>query len=241
MKRVKIPRPLAQLASEPRIVLYDFDAWMNLWEYLNYRGTVSSVRKFSERMGHVLAALHTSRDQAPGVAAGAFGETLEPLIARAGSTLRSLPSGLDLVNRFGDCVERHKERSAHGRQPAVASIHGALDWDCIHYGADGGFYLYRFEKCRWADPGFDLGGFAADLLCFALACHDEETYRICRDELLAQYNLQAPHGMNAEDLDFYVVLALCERFQSTTCQSRIGELIAALNAILARAPLASCS
>src|SRR5947207_11691055 len=23
-------------------------------------------------------------------------------------------------------------------------------------------YLYRFETCRWSDPGLDLGGFAAD-------------------------------------------------------------------------------
>jgi hypothetical protein len=232
--RVRIPRPVARLTREPRIVLYDFDAWMNLWEYLIYRGTVSSARKFSERMGHLLAALHTSRVVLPGMAAGAVGETLEPIIARAESTLGTLPSGSDLVNRFRDCVEQHKERSASWMRSTVAPIHGALGWDCVHYGVDGVFYLYRFENCRRSDPGLDLGGFAADLLCFTLATSDAGAYRVCRDEFLSQYNSEAEHPIREDDLRLYIVLALCERLQQAEAptKARLTQLVAALETAL---------
>jgi anti-sigma regulatory factor (Ser/Thr protein kinase) len=230
-KRVRVPRPLARLTREPRIVLYDFDPWMNLWEYLDYRGTVSSVRKFAERMGQVLAALHASRAVGPGMAADAVDETLDPIIAGAESTLRNLPSGSDLVNRFADCVDRHKERSASWR-PAVALIHGGLGWDCIHYGVDGDFYLYRFEKCRISDPGLDLGGFVADLLCFTLARYDVEAYYIGRDEFLKQYNAESQQSMGEDHLLLYIVLALCERLTKRRTEPFVARTISALDAAL---------
>src|SRR5213078_3827988 len=106
-------------------------------------------------------------------------------------TLQTLPAGSDLVNRFRVCAQRILERSASRMKRTVAPIHGALGWDCIHYGVDGRFYLYRFERCRRSDPGLDLGGFAADLLCFTLASYNDEAYRVCRDELLKHYNAKA--------------------------------------------------
>src|SRR5206468_2022830 len=36
-KRLLIPRPVARLRAEPRLVLYDFDPWLNLREYLTHR------------------------------------------------------------------------------------------------------------------------------------------------------------------------------------------------------------
>jgi len=55
-KRVLIPRPLARLADQPRLVLYEFDPWMNLWEYLAERRSLNSLRHSAERFGQALAA-----------------------------------------------------------------------------------------------------------------------------------------------------------------------------------------
>src|SRR5205807_9132916 len=49
--RVRIPRAVARLAGEPRLVLYDFDPWMNLWEYLADRGGPGVVRSFAKSVG----------------------------------------------------------------------------------------------------------------------------------------------------------------------------------------------
>jgi len=88
-----------------------------------------------------------------------------------------------------------------------------MAWDCIRFGIDGKFYLYRFENCRRSNPGFDLGGFAADLACFTLARFDAGAYRLCRDAFLAHYNAEPEHLVGAEDLRLHTVLALCERLE----------------------------
>src|SRR5206468_592007 len=103
-------------------------------------------------------------------------------------------------------------------------------WDCICYGVDGSFYLYRFEKCRRSDPGLDLGGYAADLLCYMLDHCDDQAYRVCRDEFLTHYNAEAEDPMREEALHFYTVLALCERLRPRN--RRNAHLIAALGAAL---------
>ena len=109
-----------------------------------------------------------------------------------------------------------------------------MRWDCIHYGADENFYLYRFEGCRRSDPGLDLGGFAADLLCFTLADHEGGAYRICSDAFLSHYNSEAEHPMLEDDLCLYVVLVLSERLQRAAhrTKARAGELLAAVDAAL---------
>src|SRR5207247_2052551 len=87
--RVRIPRPVARVTSEPRLVLYDFGPWMNLGEYLACRRRIRSVRHASERLGQTLAALHKSRVAVPGIKSGDAGEALERTIARAETTLRT--------------------------------------------------------------------------------------------------------------------------------------------------------
>src|SRR5207247_5741416 len=139
---------------------------------------------------------------------------------RTTTDLQALAGGSDLVSCFRHWAKRI-ENAASSKQPRVlAPIHGAFGWDCVHYGVDGRFYLYRFETCRRSDPGLDLGGFAADLLRFTLVDLDEGAYRTCRDALLASYNQRAEHPMNQDELRFYIALALVERLQRAGSRTR---------------------
>jgi anti-sigma regulatory factor (Ser/Thr protein kinase) len=233
-KRVLIPRPVARLAAEPRLVLYDFDPWMNLWDYLAHRRSQKSLRHSAARIGQALAGLHRSQIVFRDVKPDTVGEGLGAIVARAETTLQTLPSGPACVNRLRVCVQQFHERAASSGQRTPTPIHGAFGWDCIQYGVDGDFYLYRFETCRRSDPGLDLGGFAADLLCFTLANHDEGVYRICQDALLSNYNSNAEHAIGEEDLRFYIALALCQRLRwaKRHPQAHSGRLLEALDAAL---------
>ena len=88
--------------------------------------------------------------------------------------------------------------------------------------------------CRQADPGLDLGGFAADLLCFTLAHHDAEVFRICHDTLLSNYNANAEHSIDEDELRFHVAFALLERLQLAEPRKKAGarQLFGALNVAL---------
>jgi hypothetical protein len=156
------------------------------------------------------------------------------MIGRAGKSLQSLGGGSELAHRFRACVQPVQKRVAFDRPRTPAPIHGALGWDCIHYGVEGRFYLYRFESCRRSDPGLDLGGFAADLLCFTRAHHEEGVFRMCRDVLLSAYNLQAERSMSVNDLRFYIAFALIERLQRAQPRAAVeaGEWLAALEATI---------
>ncbi len=233
-KSLRRPRPVARPAGEPRLVLYDFDPWMNLWEYHTYRGSLKFLRRFAAKTGRALARLHRSEIVFPEEETDAAGEKLQAMAARAETTLQTLPSGPGLVNRFRVCVQRMREQAAFRRQRDLTPIHGALGWDCIHYGVNGKFYLYRFEKCQRSDPAFDLGGFAADLLCFTLASYDEEAYGLCYDAFLSQYNSKAEQPIGEDDLRFYIVLALCERLRRAKPRTKADaeHLLHALDAAL---------
>jgi hypothetical protein len=158
------------------------------------------------------------------------------MVHRAEKNLETLPGGPDRVNLFRACAARIQEQAATRWQRNVAPIHGGLGWDCIHYSADGRFYLYRFESCRQSDPGFDLGGFAADLLCFTLADHNEEAYRTSLDTFLSNYNAEAEHPMDENDLRFYLALALVGRLgrAETRTRAEAGQGLAALDVALGR-------
>src|SRR5439155_283937 len=153
-----------------------------------YQGSLTTLRQSSEKIARALARLHTSPVVLGHVKADPIETGLQALVARAETSFQALPSGPDVVSRFCVFLQRIQKRAGLKRRQTLTPIHGALGWHCIHYGVDGSFYLYRFETCRRSDPGLDLGGFAADLLCFTLANHDDVAYRICRDAFLSEYN-----------------------------------------------------
>jgi hypothetical protein len=242
-KRLLIPRPVARLMAEPRLVLYDFDPWLNLREYLTLRPGLNPLGHAAERIGTALAGLHQSQvalgwNPSMSLPPNTLKRELQPrenfnaMVERAEMNLATMPDGPGFVNRLRVCVEPIRELTALSRHPTVALIHGALDWDCIHFGGDRRFYLYRFETCRRSDPGLDLGGFAADLLCFTLANHSEEAYRNCLDTFLSKYNAEAEHPMGKDDLRFYVALTLVARVGGAEGRTQTGavQLLGALDA-----------
>ena len=156
----------------------------------------------------------------------------QPRVSLAQGLLQALPGGSDLVSGFRDCVKRIENATPCRQSPVLAPIHGAFGWDRIHYGVDGRFYLYRFETCRRSDPGLDLGGFAADLLRFTIANHNEEAYRNCLDTFLSKYNAEAEHAMTRDNLRFYIARDLVERLGRVECRTKAdaGNLLAALDA-----------
>jgi len=248
-KRLLIPRPVARLKAEPRLVLYDFDPWLNLREYLTLRPDLKLLGHAAERIGTALAGLHRSRAlprsmetmsegrderSAVGTPENLRAEEFRALVEGAESNLATLPGGPGLVNQLRVYVGRIQEWAELSRPRTVALIHGALDWGCIHFGGDRRFYLYRFETCRRSDPGLDLGRFAADLLCFTLAHHNEEVYRICHDTFLTKYNAEAEHPMAKDLLRCYIALALVERLGRAECRSKAEarQLLGALDAEL---------
>ena len=233
-KSILIPQPMSRLAAEPRLVLYDFDPWMNLWEYLANRCDIESIQRRCKKIGRVLGRLHRGRGEFRGVAPDDASEDIRSMVTRAETNLQSLTCGRDLVSRFRAFVERLRVPDAFDGQQILTPIHGAFGFDCIHYGVDGQTYLFGFEACRFSDRGLDLGRFAADLLCFTLANHDEEAFQVCRDTLLGRYNSATEHPMGEEALRLYTVLALCERLRQAEihAKSNAGELVAALDAAL---------
>jgi len=233
IKRMEIPRPVTRPEGEPRLVLFDFDPWINLWEYLTHRRSLKSLHHAAERAGEALAGLHRSRIALRSNETGHTEAGFKAMVARTTTALQALAGGSDLVSCFRHWAKRI-ENAASSKQPRVlAPIHGAFGWDCVHYGVDGRFYLYRFETCRRSDPGLDLGGFAADLLCFTLSNHDENAYRSCLEAFLNEYNSEAEHSMSADDLRFYIPLALVERLQRTELRTAAADqLLAALDASL---------
>ena len=233
-KRLAIPRPVTRPAEEPRLVLYDFDPWVNLWEYQTQRPSLKSLHHAAERAGEALAGLHRSQIAFRGNETDLTEDGFKSMVSHTTTTLQSLPGGSDLAGCFLDCVKRI-ENAAPRRKPRVlAPIHGAFGWDRIHYGVDGRFYLYRFETCQRSDPGLDLGGFAADLLCFTLSNRDESAYRSCLDAFLNEYNSEAERSLSADDLRFYILLALVERLHRTELRTtaRLDQWLAALDAVL---------
>jgi anti-sigma regulatory factor (Ser/Thr protein kinase) len=232
--RMLIPRPVAWFASEPPLVLYDFDPWLNLKEYLTHRRSLKSVRHAAERAGETLSVLHRSRVLGRGPEFEAPAQRLPLMIDRTERSLRSLSGGSELLNRFRACAQAVQKQVALHRPRAPAPIHGALDWDCIQYGIEGRFYLYRFESSGWSDPGHDLGGFAAELLRFTRSYHDEDAYRICRDAFLHAYNLETARPMSVGELRFYIAFALIERLQRDPSRAaeESGEWLAALESDL---------
>ena len=236
--KLRIPRPVALLAGEPRLVLYDFDPWMNLCEFFTHHGRIKTLRRIATLVGLGIAKLHCSQVGLRGAELDFVGEELQTMVVRSENYLQTLACVPDLVNRFNGVVQRIESRAALDRQRILSPIHGALGWDCIHYGVDGRFYLYRFETCRWSDPGLDLGGFAADLLCFTLASYNEEAYRISLDAFLEEYNSEAARPMDKGDLLPYIALALVERLRRAEASAKAdaGQLLAALDAVLTVRP-----
>jgi hypothetical protein len=227
-----IPEPVTRLKAEQRLVLYKFDPWMNLWQYLTYRGSRKAFRHTAKRVGRALARLHLTRVALRSAEPAPVASRFRTMVEGAERALKRLSGGAAFVARFCNGVRRIQERSPVGQQRACAPIHGSLGWDCIHHGVDGRFYFYRFETCQMSDAVIDLGGFAADLLSFMLARDDITAYHVCCDALLTSYNSGAEQPLSQDQLPFYIALAIGERLRDMNPPTIAGadQLLVALDA-----------
>jgi anti-sigma regulatory factor (Ser/Thr protein kinase) len=236
-KGVQIPRPVARLVGEPRLVLYDFYPWMNLWDFFTFftaRGGMSAVRHTVGRMGHMLATLHRCDASFP-LAGRDVPAEIRSTATRLETALHRRAGGAELAGRFSESVRRIQESVASGRTPPLAPTHGAFGWDCVHYGCDNCFYLFRFEDCRRSDPRLDAGRFLADLLCFTHGAQAESAFGALAGEFLREYNSLASHPLERNDLAPAVLLPVLEGFDRTRWldDSRAEQLLAAVNAVSA--------
>jgi hypothetical protein len=231
-KGLRIPVAVLRPVAEPRLVLYDFDPWMNLWQYLAYRGSLKALRHSASRAGEALALLHRSQGVLRGAEPDSAAARFDAVVASGQNALARLPAGADLAQRFSAGMQRIRDRRRVRREQVWAPIHGALGWNHIHYAVDGCFYFYRFEACRLSEPAIDVGGFAVDLLRFTLASNDTAAYRVCCDDLLSSYNANAPHAVHQNDIPYYIALAIGERLRdgSRGTAGDAPQLLAALDA-----------
>ena len=192
-----VPKASDASAWHAGLLLHKVDATMDLHAYLD-GAPEAELRETLKRVGRGLWDLHErrlelegreSRDEA--LAAGARRvEGLLPRLVDAGVADPAL-------------------REALAKPPSAASwpdrpIHGGMGWDALVH--DGGLlHLWHFERARVGHPGFDLGGFLADL---ALSPHP--------DELAAEFE-RAYFGEAEpawrEDLPFFIAAAGVERLE----------------------------
>lgn len=236
-KGLRIPRPVAQLSAEPRLVLYDFHPWMDLWEYLAFHDAVASLRHSATRIGQWLGALHRSQMTFRVTEPNIMHDSVPLNLAGAEKNLGELPDGPVLVRRFRSAVQRIQKCAEPRRPRTLTPIHGSLGWDCIHYAVDKRFYLNRFETCRQGDPRVDLGGYAADLLGFTLARHEEAAYPDCCDEFLRRYHSTAGYPVDRRDLRAGILLAVSERLRraSSLTEAWANHSLGVLEALLSPA------
>ena len=214
-KGFRIPAPVAKLEEEPRFVLYEFDPWMNLWEYLTHRGNLHTIGHTVKRMGEALGRLHHADVRLPrsgnGQEAEAQSDCLESRMERSREMIHRLSSAQELRSDFSSIAGRARESGILDGQPVPVPIHGAFNWQNILYGTDAHFYLHGFEESRMSDPAIDLGSFLGDLIQFTVGLPEQASYRIFHELFVNSYNTTIEPPRSQGELLLYAILALCER------------------------------
>jgi hypothetical protein len=210
-KRLRIPRPLARPRSRPRLVIYAFDPWLDLAEYVAQREDPEGIARCARRLGVGLRAVH---EAAIALREERWEERLERERARGALLIAELgaadPERARRLRALLAELLRRAERLP--RRPAVP-VHGAFGWSCVQYGADGRFYLEGFGESRLSHPGLDVGGLLADLPCVAAACGAGEVTPRAREAFLEAYRAGAPPARWLDDLPLFVGLAVVERIE----------------------------
>lgn len=160
---IGIPKPMAVL-QQPPLVLFQVNPLINLKGYIKKQDALQDVATVFRMVAEALRTLHQStiRLQAEEELTAAR-YRLQAARERAVAALAQTgPQRLKRVQQLFDAAIKR----AAGLQPyQPVPIHGAFGWHCVV--SDGTrFYLYQFDTCRRSHPGFDIGGFLADLLRF---------------------------------------------------------------------------
>ncbi len=160
---VRFPRPVA-LLDDPSMILLELNPSADLRSRAREIVGTEEWRRILVALGRGLRAIHDCPRHPR--ASETVREAIEAQRAawqRIGETLER--AGGERAGRARAVVERLLEHAAGVGRLEPVPIHGAFGWDCVGY-ADGALYVYGFERSRRSHPGFDLGGFLADLFRF---------------------------------------------------------------------------
>ena len=83
---------MAQFTDEPRLVLYDFHSWMDLWQYLACHDHLTALRHSADRIGRWLGALHRSQVMFRGTEPNVVEDPMN--LSGAERNLAALPGGI---------------------------------------------------------------------------------------------------------------------------------------------------
>ncbi|MCI0633569.1 MAG: hypothetical protein L0206_06590, partial [Actinobacteria bacterium] len=160
---VRFPRPVAVL-DDPSMILLELNPSGDFRSRAREISDAEEWRPILVALGRGLRAVHDC-PRPPG-ASETVREAIEAQHAAWQRIVRTLaPAGGERAVRARVVFERLQERADRVAPLAPVPIHGAFGWDCVGY-AGGMLYVYGFERSRRSHPGFDLGGFLADLFRF---------------------------------------------------------------------------
>jgi len=203
---IRIPEPVA-VFKKPSLVLFKFNPSADLRDYLKRVTDLQDVVKVINVVAGGLRALHRS------MIALENDESLDGAVERLRATrdrlvMKLSPACPQRVEQVQQVFENLVEHASALGAYLPAPIHGAFSWNCILHD-DERFYFCHFEDSRRSHPGFDSGGFLADLLRFYVLRKkgNQEYYRAGCETFLKTYfadDLAPWH----EELSFFIAFAL---------------------------------
>jgi len=204
---LRIPRPVGAF-RDPSLSLFQLDPTETLRARVNMIAAPGEQAAVLRTVARGLAALHRSPVRA------AAEEPLEEVLARHRAAQQRLSERLPdarSCERAAACFDRLFARAGRLEPWEPAFVHGTLEWDCIVRSARP-WALYRFDRCRLAHPGLDVGVFLADLLRFHVLRRDgiAALWPAGRAAFVDAYFGDRPPPWS-KDLDWFVAGALLER------------------------------
>jgi len=204
---LRIPRPIGAF-SDPSLSLFLLDPTETLRARIQMIGASAAQAAVLRTVALGLAALHRSPVRP------AAEQNLEEVIAQHQTAQQQLAARLPDARcreRAAACCDRLFARARRLEPCASTLVHGALEWDCIVRSARP-WSLYRFDRCRLAHPGLDVGVFLADLLRFHVLRRDgiKALWPPGRAAFVEAYFGAEPPPWS-KDLDWFVAGALLER------------------------------
>jgi len=209
---LRIARPVGAF-GDPSMSLFQLDPTETLRARVNMIAAPGAQAAVLRTVALGLAALHRSPVRP------AAEQHLEEVLAQHRAAQQRLSAGLPDARsreRAAACFDRLFARAGRLEPCDPAFVHGTLEWDCIVRSARP-WTLYRFDRCRLAHPGLDVGVFLADLLRFRVLRRKRltELWTAGRAAFVDAYFGGRPPPWS-KDLDWFVAGALLERMDRMT-------------------------
>jgi len=208
---LKIPLPVAFLETPP-MALFAFPPAQNFRRHLQDKSSSDDMVQFQSQIASGLETLHKSRIN------------LERTVKVSDVLLQQRTIGKRITQKLVECNPQRADRvdkfcETLAQQAIVQSayelapIHNAFGWDCIlHHNDD--LYFHFFEQSCYGHPGFDVGGYLADLARnYLLGKNADQTqYETLRHVFLDTYfsNNSAPW---IDDLPFFIGTTMLSRLE----------------------------